>query len=193
MIRLPRDGRGDLVKVYRPVVPEGFEWVFPVDDADWEVFRSFDGSSQLELWSPVRVRLGYSEAGMEYEPAPMPWMGSHVLVLKREAIDALGDYLGRWGELLPLECGDTELFVFNASRSVSALDEERSDVMRFGEGRIMKINRHAFDAAVIADVEIFKLTEMPRGSVYLTGDAVEVVEQSGLAGTDFELVWSDDC
>lgn len=94
---------------------------------------------------------------------------------------------------MPLECGETELFVFNASRSLSALNEERSDVMRFGEGRIMKINRHAFDAAVIADVEIFKLTEMPRGSVYLTGDAVEVIQQSGLAGTDFELVWSDDC
>ena len=138
----------------------------------------------------VTIVIGASAIGADPGLPTNPNLPSHAV---EYGYDALGDYLGRWGELLPLECGDTELFVFNASRSLSALDEERSDVMRFGEGRIMKINRHAFDAAVIADVEIFKLTEMPWGSVYLTGDAVEIVEQSGLAGTDFELVWSDDC
>lgn len=183
---------GESVRVYRPSVPEGFEWVFPLDEGDWEVFRSFDGSSRSSSWCPVRVRLGYSEEGVEYRSATLPWMGSHVLVLKQEALDLVGQALGRWGEFLPLECDQAELFVFNPLRFVSALDEERSDVMRFGEGRIMRINKHVFDPGAIADVEIFKLEEMPRGSLYLTGPLVDLIERVGLVGTDFELVWGDD-
>ncbi len=187
------DGVGDeLVRVYRPAVPDGSEWVFPLDENDWETFRSFDGSSRLASWRPVKVRLGYSEEGVEYRPAVMPWMGGHVLVLKQEAVGAVGQALSRWGELLPLECDEAELFVFNALRFVSALDEDRSDLLRFGEGRIMKINKHVFDPRAIADVEMFKLTEMPRGSLYLTDPVVELIESSGLGGTGFELVWSGD-
>ena len=180
------------MRVYRLAVPEGFEWVFPLDESDWEVFRSFDGSSLSASWHPIRVRLGYSDEGMEYRSAALPWMGRHVLVLKREALDALGPLLDRWGEILPLQCAAAELFVFNPSRFVSALDQERSEVVRFGEGRIMKINKHVFDPRAIADVEIFKLEEMPRGSLYLTGPVVDLIERANLDGTDFELVWSDD-
>jgi len=180
------------VRVFRPAVPDGFEWVFPLDERDWEILRSFDGSPRASTWTPIAVRLGYSQEDTGYQPATMPWMGSHVLVFKQEALRLIGTDVGRWGELLPLECHQTDLVVFNPTQSVSALDQGRSSVVRFGDGRIVNINTHVFSADAIENIEIFKLKEMPRGSLYLTGHIVETIESNGLEGTDFELLWSDE-
>jgi hypothetical protein len=146
-------------------VPDGFEWVLPCDQADWEVFRSLNGSSRLDSWRPVRVKLGPAEDGVEFRPAALPWMGSHVLVLKREAVEALGPTLSGAGELLPLDCEEAELHVFNALNSLGALDEERSDLVRFSSGRIMQIKHNVVDPDTIGSAEVFKLTAMPRGSL----------------------------
>ena len=133
-----------MVQVFKQRVSEGFEWVFPVDDADYEVFRGFDGTSRLGSWRPISMQLGWEvdDDNPPYRPAAMPWMGTDVLFLKREAVEVLGDALSQWGELLPLQNDETDLYVFNALYSLPALDEEHSDIVRFESGRIMMVDRY---------------------------------------------------
>jgi hypothetical protein len=179
--------------VFRPAVPEGFEWVVPVDDVDFEVFRSLDGTPRNTAWKPISVRvLRFDELGEPRRPADLPWLGGHVLVLTARAVDALGERLRQSGELLPLRCDDADLYVYNPLQVVDALDENCSDLVRFYGGRVMTIARHAFKAEALVGANVFKLPQMPRGSIYTTSELVDAVEAAGLRGTLFEKVWAAD-
>ena len=46
--------------------------------------------------------------------------------------------------------------------------------------------------AVVEAGPIFKLVQMPRGKIYLSGTAVDALLGSGLSGLEFEKVWSSD-
>jgi hypothetical protein len=129
--------------ISRPSVPEGFEWVLPRDHVDFEIFRQFDGSRRTHSWQPVAVELlRIDDEGVPRQPADLPWLGDHVLVLTSRAVRVLGEVLLPFGELLPLACADSELFVYNPLRVVDALDGERSKVVRFSRGRVMDIRAY---------------------------------------------------
>jgi hypothetical protein len=178
-------------RIYVPAVQEGYEWVLPVDEADHEVFHGMDGTPRRAGWRPVPVyRVTTTSAGTPRAESDLPWLGSHVLVLRDKAVGALGDVLAGYGELMPLSCPDTELWVFNALRVVDALDEERSTLRRFTSGRIADIQRHVFHPDRVAGVEVFRLPQTPRGPLCLSGDFVDRVHSAGLRGAGFDLVWA---
>ncbi len=57
------------------------------------------------------------------------------LVLNERARDALGEFLGRFGQLLELDCSGEVLYFFNATRIVSCVDKSRSE--KFEDGGVM--------------------------------------------------------
>jgi hypothetical protein len=178
--------------VYEPAVVEGFEWVLPVQNEDFEVFRGLDGTPRHSTWSPIPMRLlTEDDSGRPLQRADFPWLGSHVLILRDRAVQAVGSVLEDYGELLPLDCAQADLSVLNVCRVVDALDEERSELVRFGTGRIMKIKRAAFREEALAEAHIFKLPQMLRGSIYLTENIVQQIRHAQLQGIDFRIV-SDD-
>jgi hypothetical protein len=171
---------------------EGYEWVVPVDEADFEIFRGLDGTPRRTGWQPVPMRrLTKTRTGARRAESDLPYLASHVLVLRDEAFAALSDVLAEYGELLPLSCPDTGLWVFNALRVVDALDEDRSTLRRFSSGRIADIQRYAFDLERIAGIDIFRLPQTPRGPLCLGGGFVDRVRAAALRGVDFQLVWSE--
>lgn len=181
------------LSIYRPSVPEGFEWVVPKDHADFETFRQFDGTRRKQSWHPVAVELLHvDDDGVRRQPADLPWLGDHVLVLTGRAVGVLGELLLPFGELLPLACADSELFVYNPLRIVDALDGERSTVVRFSSGRVMDIRQYVLRSESIRGVHVFKIPEMTRGPLLVSSAVVEAVKNADLRGTEFERVWADD-
>ena len=70
---------------------DGYEWIVPVDDADFELFLSFDGRSRRIGWKPVRMRLVKElEDAQVLKEADFPWLGRHAPVLRRNAVDVVG-------------------------------------------------------------------------------------------------------
>lgn len=168
---------------------DGYEWVLPVDDADFETLRLAGQTS--EPWPSPEVRLLRTEDdGTLLRRASMPWLDSHALVLRDEAIDSVGRVLNYRGDILPLKSGDARFCLFAAHIQSSALDLEHSQIVRFSSGRILDLKRPVFHDEVVARAGAFKLREMPRGDVYFTQDVVEALRATGDAvGTDFELVY----
>jgi hypothetical protein len=95
------------------------------------------------------------------------------------------------GELLPLALTDESYFVYNATRQVDALDEDRSELVRFGSGRIMDIKRYEFRPEHLQRATIFRLPQV-QGAVFVTDRFVERVAEAGLTGFDFAAVWSTE-
>ena len=178
-------------RVFRPAVPEGFEWVFPVDPGDFEVFRTLSERQPGTVWEPIQMRLlKEDEHGRPWLRSAMPWLGGHALILREEAIEAVGPLLAPYGELLPLECDEARLVVFSAPLVANVLEESRSEIVRFASGRIMDIRRHAFNLGALAGNSAFKLAELPRGDLFVRGDLVDAIRATGLTGgTEFRLIY----
>ena len=74
------------MKVYEFAVQEGYEWVAPMDESQFELFRDLAGSSRSAGWSPVPMRLiQEDEQGRELPYPDIPWLGKHAPVLRDPA------------------------------------------------------------------------------------------------------------
>lgn len=179
------------LRVFRPVVAEGFEWVQPVDEADFDAVYQLDGTPRASGWKPIRMRrVQADDEGQPWRSADLPWLGGHALALRERAFQALGELLGQYGELLELDLVDDSdrLWLFNVCSIVDGLDQDASKVVRFpSTGRVMKINQHAFRTDRVAGDMVFRIPEAR--SVFLTGGVVDAIDRAGLSGAAFELVW----
>ena len=177
------------MNVFEPLVEEGYEWVNCVDQSDYEVFASLDGSPRRQ-WKPIAVVRVRADERHDFSTSDFPWLGADALVMRRTAVEALRDMLAANGEVLPLSTDDgVDLFVLNA-RVVDALDEAKSSLMKFpGTNRIMRIKKVAFDPSAVGDADLFRLPHRA-SSTYVSERFVERVRAAGLRGLVFNKVWS---
>ncbi|MDX8534788.1 hypothetical protein RFM41_26510 [Mesorhizobium sp. VK25A] len=171
-----------MTTIHQFAVSEGQEWVLPVDDDTYEVFFSLDGRS-LEGREPPVMR--HIEEG-ERLYSDFPWLGGHAPLLRQPAVDALAATLRPYGELIPLR--GEKVWLLNVTNVIDALDEARSQIVRFDDGDILAIERYAFDAAKIGTAEVFKLP-MRASPVFVNDVFVERVGKAGLRNVSFEPVW----
>jgi hypothetical protein len=176
--------------VYVPQVADNFEWVNAVDKQDYEAFLQLDGQRRAATWLPIAVRRVRADYRHGFIPSDFPWLGSDALIMRRSAVEALRDILDENGEVLPLSTDDdVELFVMNA-RTVDALDEANSSLLKFpGTDRIMDIKEVAFIASKIEGIDLFRLPHRSTPT-YVSERFVARVKAAGLCGLEFKQVWS---
>ncbi|MCG7505046.1 imm11 family protein [Mesorhizobium retamae] len=168
--------------VYKFEVIEGQEWIFPIDDDDYEFFSAMDGRV-IRDWSAPAMKLDTTDRTY----SDFPWLGEHVPILKKPALDALAPVLAKYGQLLPVQ--GEEAWLFNATTVLDALDPDQSRIVYFDNGDILDIERSVFRKEVIGSTEIFKLP-MRASAVYVTDGFVEQVRNAGLRGVSFAPVWT---
>lgn len=188
-----RDRMDAQVKIFQINAPEGFDWVLPVDEQDFEALR-FDGRPRQGSWTPIKMRrLTIDERGRPLAESDFPsCSGGEMLLLRQGAVDALGDILTACGELLPLECvGGTPLWTLNVTTLIEALDEESSKLLRMPEsGEILRVKTPVFRPEAVSKAQIFKLSRMPRGLIYVTEPVARHVKSLPLRGIEFKQVWA---
>ncbi|MBU1227272.1 MAG: hypothetical protein KJ698_08695 [Actinobacteria bacterium] len=171
---------------------DGFEWIMPVEEHDFQSVYELDGSSMVASWRPVRVRAldRLHDGGPILRQADLPWLGEHALVLRSSAYRAIGPALADVGEFLALDLVGSEdrLRLFNVRRTIDALDEGSSDIVRFpSTGRVMKIRRHEFREEALTGEGAFRVPEVR--TLFFTEKIVRAVDAAGLSGTEFDMVW----
>ena len=178
------------MRIYEPQVCAGFEWVLPVHDPDHELLWQLNGTSRRATWRPMPVAmLTADEHGELRAQADLPWLGSHVLVLRERAVTVLRPLLDRTGELLPFACPDADLWLFNVLTVVDALDEEHSELIRFDDGSILAVERYAFRPEVARGLPLFKVPQLLRGPLFVGEEFVESVAAARLIGPGLVQVW----
>lgn len=182
------------MKIFEPVGLEGYQWVVLVEEADFELFRSLGGSGRAGSWAPIPVRLiEKDEFGRPLLESDFPWLGSHTLVLGKRAVEAIGPRLADDGELLPLACDAAPLWALNAWYLLDALDEERSNIVRFAAtGGVMTVESYAFRPDVVDDFQLFTIPQLRRSQLFVGQRLVDWVGASSLRGLGFRELWRSD-
>jgi hypothetical protein len=160
-----------------------------VNEDDWEVIYKFNGTPIGPSWQPLKVEVLYDEDHSINRPASdFPSFAPHIPVLSQRALKVLGPVLRDNGELLQLSCKDGKYVAFNVTRTLDILDVVKSDIVYFSSGKILDVKRFVFNSEPSA--VIFKLNQMPLGKVFVTDSFVRTVQEAGLEGFAFQLVWS---
>jgi hypothetical protein len=181
------------MKIYLPLGIEGYELCQPLRTSDFEAINILvNGERRSDGWKPIAMQLVQEERGRKYLPSDSPWLGAHALILSDPARVALEPLLRRHGEVLALGHDGPALFAFNPLQVVDALDQKRSSVIRFADGRIMRINRHFFDSDALDDAALFKIPNLRVSPTYVTTEFVDLWRSAKLKGLDFREVWSSD-
>jgi len=179
------------ISIYESLPIENGELCHPIDHVNFErIINELNGSSRKNTWESIKVEIIHEDEGVELLETDSPWLGSHALIFKTPAIQVLGQLLNEHGELLPLICDETELYIYNVTEVLDALDETRSTVVRFSTGRIMTIERYSFRKDIIDDRHIFKLPNLRASPIFVSHDFVQLWELAGLRGLQFNKVWS---
>lgn len=140
------------------------------------------------LRKPAVILLKYGRFLFNHERrfySDFPWLGEHVPFLRKPAVEALGHVLLKYGQLLPVR--GEEVWLFNATTVLDALDHERSHIVYFDDGGILAIERYVFDRGRIGTAEVFKLP-MRASPVFVTNSFVKQVRSAGLRGVSFKAL-----
>lgn len=176
--------------VYLPVGTDGYELCHPIGVTDFERINvEVNGVSRGPRWIAPPMRLVHEDEGKRLSESDSPWLGSHALIFRARAARALDNILQRYGELLPVECNEADMSIYNVTRVIDALDEQASSLVRIPSGRLMTIQRYAFRAEVVRDVDIFKIPNLRVSPTYVSHRFVEFWRSSGLTGLEFKRLW----
>ncbi|OPH60462.1 hypothetical protein BC351_18410 [Paenibacillus ferrarius] len=163
---------------------EGFE----VANGDWSIVDKIDGKPLIQEWSPIELKL-FDEPQKLRSDIPY-FVGAPVF--SKKAVELLGSLINNSVEILPIKFDREEYYIINVVNLLNCIDFEKSEVVKFRSGRIMKFKKYEFIADVVSNEHIFKIAEMPQHSVFVSEEFRNVVLASNLSGILFEEVWSNN-
>lgn len=160
------------------------------DDGDWASLRGcFSGEKMSESWVPLDVEILVEENDQKAKKNDIPSLSPGIPVFTKRAADALGTLLTSNGELLPLGSPVGEYYAFNVTNIIDALNVERSDVKRFGSGKIMRVNKYEFFREKVVGEVIFKIPQLRRSHIFVTDVFLNAVQKMDLHGIVLKEVW----
>jgi hypothetical protein len=154
----------------------------------FEFANRFNGKPMKRPWTDVTI----GKDPRRLPKGDFPSLIPGVTVFSQKAVTALRDLLEKNGQILPVSIAGEGYFLYNVTRIVDALDETDSSMDRFDDGRVFYIDDHSFFPHKLAGLSIFKIPQMPDGSVFVTDVFVERVQSAGLKGFWLPVVWSRD-
>jgi hypothetical protein len=185
------------MNVYRIYLDlDKFHFLGSDNQKEWERMRfQPQGQPFHESWIPARY--SYCSPGDEdYNPNAIygDFIGvGHEVGLTAAILQKVGSLFAPYGELLPLNInGDlNKVFWFHCINVLDALDESKSRLQRFPNGRIAMVDEYAFFAERIGDNEIF-YAQGTRQGPFFTEPFKQKIEAQKLTGLEFILLWSDE-
>lgn len=181
------------MKIFEPFPLGNFELAQPRTDDGFVYLRDqLNGGPIGRNWvSPMMKLVRECVEHGQLSATDAPWLGAYTLVLKYSAVEKLGSFLRDYGELLSMRCTDSDLYAYNVTMVIDALDAQRADIAHFKDGGVMRIRRYAFRSEIVADAGIFKIPTLCSSPMFFSERAVGIWNNAGIAGIAFKEIWKE--
>lgn len=154
--------------------------------ADYDFYTMFDGRRLLGDWNRPEVVDYTEDKHLKNGDAP----GFNIPLFTRRAMEILYPVIEKEVEVLPIKYGSEELFGINVINILEAIDYGKSEYLKYGDGkRIMAFKKYVFIDERVVNSNIFKISDMTRGDIFISEAFEERVQKNGLNGFKNELVY----
>lgn len=169
---------------------DSFDNFIPEKEFSADVVQSFDGRSQKANWVPLKVKRMEPEKGLALGDAP----GFTIPVFSRRALNILSSIISESSEILELITDDGEYYGINVTAVLDVIDYSKSEYRTYSDGkRIMAFKKYAFlQNPELSKHNIFKITDEPTRRAFVSDRFKNMVEENGLTGFKFKLVWESE-
>lgn len=169
---------------------ESFDWLEPVKWPGPDYIQTFNGSSKIDTWVPMKVKRMQPELNLELSDLP----NMFITVFSQRAVDVLYSYIKEVVELLPLDYAEQQFYAINITAVMDVIDYDASIYKTFRDGkRIMKFDKYVFRKCdALLQHDIFKIIDEPLSWPFVTDRFKNQVEVNRLTGFVFKLVWDSE-
>ena len=177
--------------LFHPDWDSRYEFCHPVNKDDFLTIDDLiDGTPRARRWKPFAMRILHTNGENDklLKRSDSPWYGDHALIFRKNAATALEPMLSSYGELLPLNCKEADVVMFNITRVLPAIDEKASGAEYWDDGidgTIRSVKRYVFRPQVITGQDIFKLANRRASPAFVTQRFVDQWRAAGLQGLEF--------
>lgn len=165
---------------------------FETKEKDEYKFFSFRGAPISE-WTDVILYPSMHRTEIGKEVGDVLPVDISAVVVNERCFNIIKPYIQDAVQVLSAKSKKQKLFVLNVTAVRDCLDYENSKLKRFSSsGRIMRIEKYAFRREMLSNAFIFKIPEEVHTHPYVTDDFKNLIEQNGIKGFKFVLVWQDE-
>jgi hypothetical protein len=175
--------------IFTALPSPGFQVAYSKNHADYQVL-STGNVSECKWAPPVIEIITEEEDGTALRPFDASMVvGSSGIIIKGKSLSVLMGILDNYGNIFRLNCDYDELFYFNCTKILPAIDIDKSESRRLPNGRIIRIVRHVFFPEVVGSNDIFRISTEGVPGLFFTDKAVAIWNKSGVSGIEFRRVW----
>lgn len=169
---------------------DNYESLQPVNYPSVEEMQSFDGRPKKDTWIPLKVERMHPGSGLELSDTPLLFLP----VFSKRAVDILLPLIQDSVELLELDFPERQYLAVHVTDVLNVIDYDKSDYVMFSDNKkIMLFEKYAFRmCGELKSSHIFKIVDEPLRWAFVSEEFKRTVEENGLTGFDFKLVWDSE-
>lgn len=114
-----------------------------------------------------------------------------LVALSEKAWLILKPFIDKSVEALPLQSKEGTFFVINVLKRPK-LNLSKSEVSRFSDGGIIRIQKYAFVKSSVSGKNIFIPEEIAYSKPIITEDLKKIIEENKLKGLIFKEIWDSE-
>lgn len=177
-------------RVYRVEAADHCQSCHPVVSEDTMIIgETLRGHALGGDWNPIEVRVVEYCDDRLLAYSDLPWFRSDAWFVRSSALVDIGSLLVENGELLPVKCESADLVLFNSTHVVDVVDQDRSTILRFPDGRPYFVREFIFNETVHKVPAVFKIDLMRVNPILVSDVFVDTWRAAGLKGLEFKCVW----
>lgn len=167
-----------------------YENLIPIRAFTADEIQSFDGRKKKDIWKRLPVKRMEPEKKLELSDAP----GFTIPVFSKKAVEILRPLIQNSIEELELQFEEAEYYGINVTTVLDVIDYPKSKYKMYSDGkRIMVFEKYAFKRCdELNNNNIFKIVDEPRRWAFVSDKFKQTVEENGLSGFKFKLVWDSE-
>ena len=169
---------------------DSFDNFIPEKEFSADELQSFDGRTQKANWIPLKVKRMEPEKGLALSDAP----GFTIPVFSMKALNIIESIICESSEKLELITDEGEYYGINVTAVLDVIDYSKSEYRTFSDGkRIMAFKKYAFlQQPELIKHDIFKIIDEPTRRSFVSDKFKNMIEENGLTGFKFKLVWDSE-
>lgn len=163
-----------------------YQGLTPINDSFWEHESVlFNGTEQLYTnWDDLELEILDGDELLPKGDLP-DFSVPYISLFSSHARETLVDLVSECGEFLSAKCDGDMYYLFNVTKLINKVDEDKSEFDRLvSSGRIIKVRKILFHKESSLP-PIFKLSIMPLGNIFVTQEFKDKVEDEKLKGFKF--------